>query len=403
MNSNQETDHTTNANNRVLTRQTMRLALLAGLLMTAGCAYLPGGGEPADEGGTQETVDWSAEAGEQQQADGQEEAEQKETTAEQEEKMVEQTDTDQAEQMADAGEQADTEKEQAQEQADQSQEDAEAATDAQDMKDGQQKTAEQMAQKQAEMKQDKPVEINSWLRVSNFEFSYTDPKAEYPSVKRIVADPVELGVHEKGYTAPDQVEEGNTEKVDLTQEFGEEQGKFTARAVRVISARLLKRLKEFGYMGVLVSPHPDDVNKGGEDVRPEARTSLRIVFHIARVDSVRTVARGERLVGEDKEKIVNHPAHKWIKAQSPVEGGKDEVMKRQKLTDYVNRLNRHPGRRVDLSVSGAGKQGEAVLDYRVTEGKPWTAYLQISDTGTESSGQVVKEVSLCGSCQRNVL
>ena len=77
MNNTQESEDTTTARHRTGITQTMRLALLAGLLVTAGCAYLPGGGEADDEGGAQQTVDWSQEAGEQQQADVQEEAEPK--------------------------------------------------------------------------------------------------------------------------------------------------------------------------------------------------------------------------------------------------------------------------------------------------------------------------------------
>ncbi len=324
--------------------------MFAGLLVTAGCAWMPGVGT---EAGADGQADRQEEVRQQQQADS--EQQQQEEGAEE---------TGQAAETDSAGAEAGGEET----------ETAEAG-------------AAMTVQETGKRQKDRPVEISTWVPVSRFKFSYTDPKASFPSVNRVVEEPVQLGVTEKGYTAPDQVEEGNTESVELTQEFPEKT-QFTARAIRVISARLLRRLKERGYMGVLVSPHPGDITKDGTDRRPEGESSLRIVFHVARVSEVRTVARGDRLVGKENEQIVNHPAHEWIRSQSPVEGGKGKEMERGKLTDYVNRLNRHPGRRVDLSVSGGDEEGQSVLDYRVSENKPWTAYLQVANTGTESSGEV---------------
>ena len=56
------------------------------------------------------------------------------------------------------------------------------------------------------------------------------------------------------------------------------------------------------------------------------------------------------------------------------------------LDNYIERLNQHPRRRVDVALSAAGEPGEVVLDYIVSESKPWLVYAQVSNTGTEATG-----------------
>jgi hemolysin activation/secretion protein len=62
-----------------------------------------------------------------------------------------------------------------------------------------------------------------------------------------------------------------------------------------------------------------------------------------------------------------------------------DLLKKDALDDYVLRLNRQPGRRVDVAVSGTGEPGEVTLDYLVSESRPWYVYGQISNTGTEQT------------------
>ena len=58
------------------------------------------------------------------------------------------------------------------------------------------------------------------------------------------------------------------------------------------------------------------------------------------------------------------------------------------LDDYIYRLNRHPGRRVDVAINSAqGGVGDAALDFLVSENKPWFVYAQISNTGTKATNE----------------
>lgn len=61
-----------------------------------------------------------------------------------------------------------------------------------------------------------------------------------------------------------------------------------------------------------------------------------------------------------------------------------DLVNKQQLDDYVYRLNRHPGRRVDVAISSLDqyRPNDILLDYLVNESKPWTAYFQLTNTGT---------------------
>ncbi len=62
-----------------------------------------------------------------------------------------------------------------------------------------------------------------------------------------------------------------------------------------------------------------------------------------------------------------------------------DVLRKDELDNYVFRQNRHPGRRVDLAVAAAQEPGGIALDLLINENRPWLAYLQVSNTGTEST------------------
>lgn len=59
------------------------------------------------------------------------------------------------------------------------------------------------------------------------------------------------------------------------------------------------------------------------------------------------------------------------------------------LDEYIYRLNRFPGRRVDVAISALDEQraNEILLDYLVSENRPWSVYAQLSNTGTSSTSE----------------
>ena len=155
-------------------------------------------------------------------------------------------------------------------------------------------------------------------------------------------------------------------------------------------------------LGVFVIPSPADieVREPFGDLRKtreeSARTRLSIWVYTGSVGEVRTIGSGPRTPPNDR---INNPVHGWIREHSPVQReavaasqpttapNNPVLLRRDLLDDYVSWLNRHPGRHVDIAISGITptEPGAVSLDYLVTEARPWSAYFQVSNTGTKET------------------
>ncbi|MBL4591493.1 MAG: ShlB/FhaC/HecB family hemolysin secretion/activation protein [Phycisphaerales bacterium] len=144
---------------------------------------------------------------------------------------------------------------------------------------------------------------------------------------------------------------------------------------------------EFGLIGHLVTPDADEVayQSTREDLRGVEQTTLSVLIWRAVVGQVRTVAHGDRLAEnkENKDSNIDHPSHQRLRDRIKVAPG--DLLTRDRLDDEIHRLNRHPGRRADVTVAPTEKPGEVLLDYLITEPRPWTVFAQISNTGTDST------------------
>lgn len=189
---------------------------------------------------------------------------------------------------------------------------------------------------------------------------------------------------------------------------------YTAGAIQDICGEIVRHAREaHGLIGVFAAPdaaqvrfRPGRADDQGREVAPpsvekdlrEDDTTLTIDVAFADVQQVRSLAAGERFAGADHRE--DHDAHARIRRLSPLKGPASEPeiaqgppeppprgdpLDRRALDRYVYRLNRHPGRRVDVAVANADSQGGAVLDYLVAENKPWTIFGQLSNTGTDST------------------
>lgn len=159
------------------------------------------------------------------------------------------------------------------------------------------------------------------------------------------------------------------------------QKSFTRPAVEAIMASVSKALNDRGIVGVWVELNPSDIQAAGQqwqDVRPSDRSTLTFIVNVATVSQVRTVAGADGAVDESR--------FERIKLRSPVgTEPANNLLERKAIEGYVAGLNRHPGRRVDVAIGAGAQPGTAALDYMVTQDKPWTAYFQISNTGTENT------------------
>lgn len=233
------------------------------------------------------------------------------------------------------------------------------------------------------------------FRVSQIELKYLRENPQLPNLDELMQVEVELGQTEGGLVAP---RAGvPSVKVRLADLAGAPSDRFYASAVQKILERLRDELMRMRYLGVYVAPDPLDIDENGNDLRPQDRTALRVILTVGVVAEVRTVGAGERF---GPTRSVNDPVHARIRKRSPlrpapVVEGEDsaaaqdsDLLRKDVLDDYVFRLSRHPGRRVDVAISPSEELGGVVLDYLVTENKPWTVYAQVSNTGTEHTDKV---------------
>lgn len=232
-----------------------------------------------------------------------------------------------------------------------------------------------------------PLDPGPSFVVSRFEVRYLDPHPDQPPLSGILPLPVRLGTAASGFIAP------HPDRPSTLVRIGSEGEPlpYHADAIGAVSAALLAALQDRGLLGVYVQPDAADIDLDSErDLRAEGDTVMHLVVATARVRQLRTIASGERV---DDEWRIDNAMHDRIRARSPIQPtGADhedstDLIDRERLDDYLFRLNRHPGRRVDAALAPA-EDGEGVsLDFLVHESKPWYAYAQVSNTGTRESAE----------------
>jgi len=223
-------------------------------------------------------------------------------------------------------------------------------------------------------------------RISAFDFQYGNKHDDLPPVAALNNLSVTLGTDTNGFTAPG---DGATETVRLGNVPSGSQ--FDGLALLSVMRDIVNHYKSEGYAGVYVVPAADQINpRSGKDLR-EGSTTLKLVVWVSKIGDVRTVAKGDRL---DEDETINNWRHNHIVENSPLNPTIMEpyykapsLFNQEDLEEYLYRLNRHPARRVDTAISASDQPGEIVLDYLVTEDKPWMIYAQASNTGTESVGE----------------
>ena len=192
---------------------------------------------------------------------------------------------------------------------------------------------------------------------------------------------------------------GNAVKLKVS-EFGEPPRTISAMALLDVYDAVVKKLTDRGLIGIYILA---DVNpRKGVDARDKEPLVLdvKILVHISEVAKIRTIARKipykaalPRINDDDAPdgQPVKDPKHLWIKAKSPVfvadpkkPGG---PLEKPRLQNYLSRLNRYPGRRVDAAVNATGDEGKVMLDYLIREQKNYAIYAQESNNGTKSTGE----------------
>lgn len=226
------------------------------------------------------------------------------------------------------------------------------------------------------------------FQISRLNLSYSSgDHPEFPPLDEVLTSAeASLTQTDAGYVAwrPD-IEPMTFRPADLS---GDRAETFTAGAIQMVLEGVLKYLTDREFMAVQVVPAEGqlDLNRG-RDLR-EGRTELDLLIITGLVTQVRTLASGDRIPLEERE---NNSRHAFIRASSPFQPYEEgdeprrDILKKDELDDFLFRLSRHPGRRVDASLAPATETYGVSLDYLVSENKEILFYSQLSNTGTKQT------------------
>ncbi len=166
--------------------------------------------------------------------------------------------------------------------------------------------------------------------------------------------------------------------------------RFDAGALREVAQELVRWFNSRGYYGVWVAFQDFDATATGlVDRRPPDDRTAGLAIWASQIAEVRTLARGKRF---KPQASVNNRKHRGVISHSPLRPGAppdepDSLFRQDELNEYLHGLSLHPGRLVEASIASAGEPGKVVLDYLVNESKSWQVFGQVTNFGTEATGE----------------
>jgi hemolysin activation/secretion protein len=242
-----------------------------------------------------------------------------------------------------------------------------------------------------------PAQDGPSYPVSAFVIRYATQAPDRPPIEDLLALNVDLAQSGGVFVAPRPGLETVTLKIEDLAGGQRAPRLFSASAINAIGARIVQELNRRNIIGVLVAPDPQQINPQTlEDLRPEAVRTMTLDVWTRSVSQIRTLGAGERWSklqargdAPSAQNRIDNIRHQRIRENSPLQPGPagqpGDLLRKDEVDDYLYRLNRQPGRHVDVAISSAENPGDVVLDYIVTESRPWSVYFQVSNTGTEET------------------
>lgn len=148
---------------------------------------------------------------------------------------------------------------------------------------------------------------------------------------------------------------------------------------------------KYGIYGVYIIADPGQIDPATlEDKRPENNTALTVRVYVSEITEIRTVFR-KVPAGPNDEPLINDPRHARIRFRAPLpilsDSGAGGLFMKKPLQNYLDRINRFPGRRVDAALNATGQEGKVDIDFLIREQKPYSVYAQTGNTGTRETGE----------------
>ncbi len=230
-------------------------------------------------------------------------------------------------------------------------------------------------------------------KVSKFTVKYgplkRPPHPGLPPAQSLLDAPVTLGQSKDALNGP-----GNGERdLPITLSQIKTPETFSGDALQAIYGSIVGQINKRGIYGVFVVVDPDQINPStGEDLR-KGTTPLTLLVYASEVRQVRTIVKPvAKYPFKTASTIVDDSKYAKITAHSPLKGPtkttQGSLLERSALQDYLDRVNRFPGRRVDVAVTASGEDAGVILDYIVHVEHPGVfLFDQTSNTGTQASGE----------------
>jgi hemolysin activation/secretion protein len=221
--------------------------------------------------------------------------------------------------------------------------------------------------------------------IDRFEFRYGLEHAELPALEEVGQVSVRL-MQEDGVWRP---VAGSSAGEIVTLASIPPGSRFDAAALRQVAQDLVRWYNSRDLYGVWVAfLDLESTSTGIADRRAADDRAARLVIWASQVAEVRTLARGKRF---KPEASVNNRRHRGIVGHSPLQPATAEkpgsLFRQGVLNKYLQGLSQHPGRLVEASIASSGDPGKVVLDYLVNESRPWQVFGQVTNFGTEATGE----------------
>ena len=228
------------------------------------------------------------------------------------------------------------------------------------------------------------------VRVDGLEIGFVPGgNPQLPDATNLLATEVTFGVGPEGALTQAGESGDRFETVTMRLDAIEPGPLFFTTGLAAIGNAITDRLRtEEQLIGILVVPDPEQIDVRGrtfEDLREldeEEPHPLSVLVYLSEVRTFRTLAFGDRVKEEDRE---NAKVHQRVVERSTVKEG--DLLRRDKLDEYLQRMNRLSGRRVSAALSPAEDEGVQV-DYLISERNPLLIYGQVSNTGTEQTDRI---------------
>jgi hypothetical protein len=225
--------------------------------------------------------------------------------------------------------------------------------------------------------------------VSRVSLEYLDPQIVEPTLEDLLATRVRVRI-DGGVIRGAESGAGEIREVAIADVGGAGLDRIDVSGLDAIGIALVRRLNDAGFLTVMPAVDGFDFTvdppTDGRDLEAEGGATIHLVVITAQVAEVRAIRLS---ADEDAGRVRVNPeegVYQRIRAGSPLVAG--NVLIRDPLDDYVARLGRHPGRRVDVAVGSAGEvPGQVTLDYLVSEQDPHLLYFQVSNSGVEATGE----------------